>query len=143
MLSSNKMTFSLTSLAVLLAFGFAFAPVAMAGLDTEPEPTLNTTDVSAAPGPQVEVFEEIGADSRPTGAAEQVPIVVVEDDGDVATAAAEIDTQAEIDTLTATNKLAGDDGGIEFFIRLKTGMAALDSQRCEPKRILVLIHATD
>ena len=60
MLSSNKMTFSLTSLAVLLAFGFAFAPVAMAGVDTEPEPTLNTTDVSAAPGPQVEVFEEIG-----------------------------------------------------------------------------------
>ena len=61
---SNKMTFSLTSLAVLLAFGFAFAPVAMAGVDTEPEPTLNSIDVSAAPGPQIEVFEEIGANPR-------------------------------------------------------------------------------
>ena len=125
MLSSNKMTFSLTSLAVFLAFGFAFVPVTMAGLDTEPEPTLNTTDVSAAPGPQVEVFAAIGGGgSEPTGTAGQVPIVVVID-GNVATAAAAIDTQAEIDTLTATDKLTD---GIEFFIRLKTGMAALDSR---------------
>ncbi len=111
MLSSNKMTFSLTSLAVFLAFGFAFVPVAMAGLDTEPEPTLNTTDVSAAPGPQVEVFAAIG-----TGEADIPPI---------AAAAEAIDTQAEIDALTATSKLTD---GIEFFIRLKTGMAALDSR---------------
>ena len=122
---SNKMTFSLTSLAVLLAFGFAFAPVAMADVDTEPEPTLNTTDVSAAPGPQVEVFEAIGTADGPSGAATTVPIAT---GATVAAAAALIDTQSEIDTLTATNLLTGDDGGIEFFIRLKTGMAALDDR---------------
>ena len=47
---SNKMTFSLTSFVMMIAL--AFAPVAMAGVDTEPEPTLNSIDVSAADGPQ-------------------------------------------------------------------------------------------
>ena len=43
---SNKMTFSLTSLVMMIAL--AFAPVAMADVDTEPVPTLNSIDVSAA-----------------------------------------------------------------------------------------------
>ena len=58
----------------------------------------------------------IGASTTPSGAASRVPIAGM---------AADTDTQALIDTLTATNKLTD---GIEFFIRLKTGMAALDSR---------------
>ena len=108
---SNKMTFSLTSLVMLLAIGLVFTPVTMAGVDTEPEPTLNSIDVSAAPGPQIEVFAAIAAASRPIATGGE--------------AAGAVDTQQEIDVLTTTAKL---ETGLEFFIRLKTGMAALDSR---------------
>ena len=56
---SNKMTFSLTSLVMLLAIGLVFTPVTMAvdPVGAEPIPVLNTIDVSAAAGAQVEIFE--------------------------------------------------------------------------------------
>ena len=115
---SNKMTFSLTSLVMLLAIGLVFTPVTMAAdpVGAEPIPVLNTIDVSAAAGAQVEVFEAIGGGGSPTGTAEQLPIAGL---------AMNVNSQAKIDMLTATDKLTD---GMEFFIRLKTGMAALDSR---------------
>ena len=129
---SNKWTFSLTSLVMLLAL--AFAPAAMAhklvvdGKEVAhvhqgatPKPELNIIDVSAAAGNQVEAYTAIGSDtvgtpSDPTGSADSLPI---------ATMADAIDTQSEIDTLTAEAQLTD---GLEFFIRLREGVASLDAR---------------
>ncbi|MCY3722086.1 MAG: hypothetical protein OXG97_07680 [Candidatus Poribacteria bacterium] len=56
---SKKLTFSLTSLVAMIAFGLAFVlPVADAAewWQYEPEVTLSVTDVSNAPGNQVEAY---------------------------------------------------------------------------------------
>ena len=45
---SNKMTFSLTCLVMLLAFGLAFVPAALAAIGTEPAVDLGVADVSSA-----------------------------------------------------------------------------------------------
>ena len=56
---SKKLTFSLTSLVAMIAFGLAFVlPVADAEewWEYKPEVTLSVTDVSNAPGNQVEAY---------------------------------------------------------------------------------------
>ena len=56
---SNKMTFSLTCLVMLLAFGLAFTPAALAATGTEPAVNLGVADVSNAPGGQIEAYNAI------------------------------------------------------------------------------------
>ena len=58
---SKKLTFSLTSFVVLLAFGLAFAVPSAMGAEWwqyQPEVEISVTDVSSAPGKQVEAYPE-------------------------------------------------------------------------------------
>ena len=103
---SNKMTFSLASLVMLIAFGFAFVPAALAAVTTIPTPDLSVTDVSAANGNQLELYTAIARAS---------------------VTAANIATQSSIDTTIIT-ETAITNRHIEFYIRLKTGYALLDSR---------------
>ena len=102
---SNKMTFSLASLVMLIAFGFAFVPAALAAVTTIPTPDLSVTDVSAANGNQLELYQAIGRSG---------------------VNAAAVATQSAIDTLVNTEVISG--RNIEFYIRLKTGYALLDGR---------------
>ena len=54
MFKSSKLTFSLASFVMLVAL--ALVPVALAAVDTVPEPTLSVTDVSEADGNQLELY---------------------------------------------------------------------------------------
>ena len=105
MFKSKKLTFSLASFVMLVAL--ALAPAALAAVDTVPEPDLSVTDVSEATGNQLEIYQAINRS-------------IVN--------AANIATQSNIDSNIITETaLTGADGNIEFYIRLKTGYALLDS----------------
>ena len=57
MFKSSKLTFSLASFVMLVAL--VLVPVALAAVDTVPEQTLSVTDVSAADGNQLELYQAI------------------------------------------------------------------------------------
>ena len=97
---SNKMTFSLTSLVMLLAIVFVVSS-ATAAVDTEPEPELSVTDVSAANGKQLAIF--------PVGA----PLTLTA-----------VGSQRLIDAALVPGSVSQ---SIEFFIRLKQGVATLST----------------
>ena len=104
MLSSNKMTFSLTCLVMLMAFGLTFVPAALAAIGTEPTVDLGVADVSSAAGGQIEAYPPI-------------PVAVVD--------AAAVDTATKIDTLISTAQ-AGD---VMFFLKITNeGVASLDAR---------------
>ena len=105
---SKKLTFSLTSLVMLLAIGLVFTPVAMAAIGTVPKVNLEVTDVSSAPKGQIEVYAAIPTTALTT---------------------AEVDTAAEIETLNTTAKIAADaGGGVVFYLKITNeGVASLNS----------------
>ena len=103
---SNKWTFSLTCLVMVLALGFASAAVAAIG--TEPEVNLEVTDVSSANGSQIEAYAAIAT---------------------AEVAAAAVDTAAEIVALTTTAQTAGEgdaEGDVMFYLKITNeGVASL------------------
>ena len=103
---SKKLTFSLTSLVMLIALGFAFTPAVLAAVDTVPEPNLSVTDVSEANGNQLELYTAI-------------------DRANVT--ATNLATQSTIDAAIITETLITG-RNIEFYIRLKKGYALLDGR---------------
>ena len=115
MFKSKKLTFSLASFVILVAL--ALVPVALAAVDTVPVPTLSVTDVSAAHGNQLEIFQAL-----------ETPIA------DVGTNLNNIDTQSEIDALLDGEPLivVTDSTPLRFYIRLTAGYALLDVDTTSP-----------
>ena len=120
---SKKLTFSLTSLVIMLVFGFALMPVMAHTLDPEtdpahthigptPAPDLSITDVSEADGNQLEMY---GALPTPFSVGANAGLT-----------AGQIDTQAEINAIINGVALIADKN-IEFFIRLTEGYARLNT----------------
>lgn len=103
---SKKLTFSLASLVMVIALGFAFTPTVLAAIDTEPEVSLDVADVSSAAGRQIEAYDAISDNKLPT----------TYDD---------IDTAAEIEAVDTTNQT----GDVVFYLKIKNeGVASLDSR---------------
>ncbi len=128
---SNKLTFSLiTSLVMLLAVGFAFAPAALAAIGTEPEVNLEVTDVSSATNSQIEVYEAIATGALVVGAADTVTF------NGVAVSAASVGTATAIEAINTTALIADDtatpnvvEGGVVFFLKITNeGVASLSDQ---------------
>ena len=111
---SNKMTFSLTFLVMLLAL--VFAPIALAAVDTVPEVNLNVADVSSANGSQIEAYAAI------------VTTVIGSDDvtfNNVAVNAGNVDTAASIEAINTTAQT----GNVVFYLKITNeGVAAVDER---------------
>ena len=114
MFKSKKLTFSLASFVILVAL--VLAPVALAAVDTVPVPTLSVTDVSAANGNQLEIYQALDTPII-TGLAQATPNPT------------DFATQSDIDGLLDGKALKGDpDDNIVFYIRLTAGYALLDPE---------------
>ena len=109
---SKKLTFSLTSLIVLLAFGFICAVPSAIGAEWwqyQPEATLTVADVSNAPGNQVQAYGARTGDATgfpleiPLGAAQDITTLFIK----VTKGQASVNSQIDGSTTVATGVVSG------------------------------------